>query len=106
MTFFGLKNVIRSLLKEEVDTQNQIEKFKKWTKKFGSEDEKLLLKNGIIPIPSSNKRSSFLGAGAYSTVYEVLWNERHAVAKVTKSKKDVKNILSAILFYFIFVYTY
>lgn len=54
--------------------------------------EKILLKHNIIPIISI-REDSFLGAGCFSTVFEVSYKGKLAVAKVTDSKSDFDSIL-------------
>jgi serine/threonine protein kinase len=53
-----------------------------------NKDEQLLLQHNIVPL-RFNEGSSFLGQGAYSTVYDCMYEGKHCVAKVTKSSNDV-----------------
>jgi len=53
--------------------------------------EQTLFDHGMTPIrvPKGTEDSSLLGLGEYSVAFEVLYNGKHAVAKITKSRKDV-----------------
>ncbi len=53
-----------------------------------NKDEQLLLQHNIVPL-RFNEGSSFLGQGAYSTVYDCMYEGKHCVANVTKSSNDV-----------------
>lgn len=57
-------------------------------------EEKLLLNNNFKPIGRINYRgaySSFLGQGAFSSVWEIEYQGKRAVAKVTDSFTDMQN---------------
>jgi serine/threonine protein kinase len=86
----SINNLIREyvLLIEEDEAE---EKLKKRAEKSNLyDDEKLLLKHNIIPVVRGEH--SFLGAGQYSRVYEVVYKGKHAVAKITEHWNDVRTI--------------
>lgn len=78
---------LKLLLEEgEVDSESLL---KKWASKTKDPNEQLLLKYNIVPIQRGDKDTSFLGEGVYSSAYEVLYDNKRRVAKITKSKQDI-----------------
>lgn len=53
-----------------------------------NKDEQFLLKHNIVPL-RFNEGSSFLGNGAYSSVYDCVYQGKHCAAKITQSSNDV-----------------
>lgn len=84
-----IREFVRLTLNEEVGSDEQVARLRKWAEKNPSEEEQILLQHDVIPIKRSDDES-LLGSGSFSDVYEVIWNGRHAAAKVTHSKSDVE----------------
>ena len=47
--------------------------------------EKILLKNGIIPLHISDNNTSLIGIGSYSKVFRVLYKGKPAIAKISEN---------------------
>jgi len=83
-----LKNFVQNLIKEDVGTEKQIAKLRKWAEESDDDNEQFLLQYDIVPIPTRHDESD-LGFGAFSSVYDVIWKDKRAAAKITSSKPDV-----------------
>jgi hypothetical protein len=91
----GLRELIKLTL---LEFKGEEEKLRGWFEDSGDESESLLAKHGLVMLqsPKENERnnvSSMLGRGYYSRAYEVLYKGKRAVAKITKSKKDVETLV-------------
>lgn len=55
--------------------------------------QEMLMQLGIVPLITSGD-NAYLGEGAYSYVYRVLYKGKPAVAKVSTNKQDSKNLIN------------
>ena len=79
---------------KEFSKENEHEFMKAWVEDPGSL-EKMLLKHDIVPIQTIHNKNltSFVGKGAYSRVFEVLYKGKRAAAKVTGSIPDYSSVI-------------
>jgi hypothetical protein len=58
-----------------------------------NEVEDLLMEYDIYPIVSGSRETALIGEGSFNKVFEVTYKGKHAVAKITSSKKDLDMML-------------
>jgi len=88
-----LKVLVRSLLE-----QGEESTLHRWG--TGSKDavEVALAHIGIFPIPSGERGNSTVGSGSYNTVKEVLYKDRHCVARYSVEQNEQKAMIDFVDF--------
>lgn len=63
---------LKSIIRERIEKSTE------------EKDEKILSSVGLKVLRSGKKQSAYLGEGAYARVYEILWHDKRAVAKIVR----------------------
>jgi serine/threonine protein kinase len=84
--------LLREYVRLLIEGEDQEALLRRWwgkSKDF-TEAEEILLRVGLLPIPHSEFGTSYLGAGAFTTAYEALYQGKRVAAKVTKQPHEAK----------------
>ena len=81
--------MIREFISLVLESSKEEDKLKTWALAHGDRVEQLLASIGIIPIPHGKLATSQLGRGSFNTVYEVIWNGKRVVARVSDDRNEM-----------------